>query len=103
VNNLDIQLSKEAVKWFQNEMMIKKGDHVRFFVRYGGSSPIQEGFSLGVSKDEPLEAAVTQEEEGITFYVEQNDVWYFDGHNLEVDFSEKADGPEYEYQIDEKK
>lgn len=94
---MNIQLSKDAVKWFQKEMMIKEGDHVRFFVKYGGSSPVQEGFSLGVSKDDPIDAVVTREEEGITFYVEEKDEWYFDGHNLEVDYSEKIDGPAYDY------
>ena len=94
---MDIQLSKEAVQWFQDEMLIKEGDHVRFFVRYGGSSPIQDGFSLGVSKDDPIEAAVTKEEDGITFYVEEKDVWYFDGHDLEVAYSDKSEGPSYDY------
>ncbi|KIL47841.1 HesB/YadR/YfhF family protein [Jeotgalibacillus campisalis] len=94
---MDIQLSKAAVKWFQDEMMVKEGDHVRFFVRYGGSSPIQDGFSLGVSKDDPIEAVVTTKEEGITFYVEEKDEWYFDGHNLEVEYNEQADGPAYDY------
>ncbi|MEW9502544.1 HesB/YadR/YfhF family protein [Jeotgalibacillus marinus] len=98
---MNIHISKEAQKWFQYEMMMKKGDHVRFFVRYGGSSPIQDGFSLGVSKDEPIEAVVTQEIEGIIFYIEERDLWYFDGHDLHVDYSDKADGPTYDYSKNE--
>ncbi|PPA71943.1 HesB/YadR/YfhF family protein [Jeotgalibacillus proteolyticus] len=94
---MNIQLSKEAVKWFQDEMMIKEGDHVRFFVKYGGSSKVQDGFSLGVSKDEPMEAAVTREENGITFFIEEQDVWYFDDHDLEVNYNESSDGPSYDY------
>ncbi|KIL45313.1 HesB/YadR/YfhF family protein [Jeotgalibacillus soli] len=98
---MNINLSKEAQEWFQQEMQVKKGDHVRFFVRYGGSSPIQDGFSLGVTKDEPIDAAITLEENGIVFYIEDKDVWYFDGHDLNVSYSEKYNGPQYDYSKNE--
>ncbi|WP_404409383.1 HesB/YadR/YfhF family protein [Jeotgalibacillus malaysiensis] len=94
---MNITLSDDALEWFKSEMQIEKGSHVRFFAKYGGSSVVQEGFSLGVSKDEPVEPAAETEMSGIHFFVEESDVWYFDGHDLHVAYDTKLEGPEYEY------
>ena len=82
---MEIYISDEATKWFKEEMFLENGDHIRFFVKYGGSSPVQEGFSLGMSKEEPSDiAALKKEQNGILFYIEEKDLWYFDNHNLHV-------------------
>ena len=41
--------------WFKEEMEAVPGDAIRFFARYGGASPLHEGFSLGVTKEQPDE------------------------------------------------
>ncbi|KMY53860.1 hypothetical protein AC623_07650 [Bacillus sp. FJAT-27231] len=94
---MNIQVGEKARAWFKNEMDVNQGDYVRFFVRYGGSSPLHEGFSLGVSKDEPMEIGVKSELDGAVYFIEQKDLWYFDGHDLRVNYNEKLDEPEYEY------
>ncbi|TFE03374.1 HesB/YadR/YfhF family protein [Jeotgalibacillus sp. R-1-5s-1] len=94
---MNISLSDDVIEWFKKEMQIDEGEHVRFFARYGGSSKVQEGFSLGVSKDEPVEPAAETEKSGIHFFIEEKDIWYFDGHDLNVSYSSKSDGPEYDY------
>ncbi|OCA91977.1 HesB/YadR/YfhF family protein [Pseudobacillus wudalianchiensis] len=94
---MNIQVGEKARAWFKNEMDVNQGDYVRFFVRYGGSSPLHEGFSLGVSKDEPMEIGVKSELDGVVYFIEQKDLWYFDGHDLRVNYNEKLDEPEYEY------
>ena len=94
---MNIYVTDEAVTWFKEEMMAGEGSHVRFYIRYGGSSPIQEGFSLGVSKDEPEDPGAKTETNGLTFYVESDDLWYFDGHDLHVNCENEADGPIYQY------
>ncbi|KIL48760.1 hypothetical protein KP77_19710 [Jeotgalibacillus alimentarius] len=94
---MNIIVTDDALEWFKNEMLIEEGAHVRFFAKYGGSSAVQEGFSLGVSKDEPGEPAAEAEKDGIHFFVEESDLWYFDGHDLHVSYNAKLDGPEYEY------
>lgn len=50
---MNLHINEEALKWYKDELDLKKGDQVRFFVRYGGCGNVQKGFSLGVSKDEP--------------------------------------------------
>ena len=35
--------------------------------------------------------------DGIIFYVEESDLWYFNGHDLHVDYDEKKDELEFKY------
>ena len=58
---MKIILSNEALLWFKEEMEAVPGDAIRFFARYGGSSSIQAGFSLGVTKEQPDEVAIETE------------------------------------------
>ncbi|OXS79993.1 HesB/YadR/YfhF family protein [Domibacillus enclensis] len=94
---MNITVTTDAKKWFKEEMQVKSGEAVRFYVRYGGSSPLHDGFSLGVAKDEPAEPAVSIVEDGITFFVEEKDIWYFDGHDLQVNYNESLQEPHYDY------
>lgn len=94
---MKITVTNEALEWFKNELMLKPGDNVRFFVRYGGHSTIQEGFSLGMNMDRPKEAAVQTEKEGITFFIESEDTWYFKDLDLKIVLNEKKQEIEFEY------
>lgn len=92
---MKIALDKEALNWFKREFDLNRGDTVRFFARYGGETTIHPGFSLGVSLDSPVKAAVSTELDGILFYVENEDVWYLDGQDLMVLFDEPDDSIAY--------
>ena len=87
----------QAFQWYKEELQLQRGDLVRFFARYGGCSTVQKGFSLGVHKEKPIDAAVTLEIDGITFFIEQNDTWYFDGRDLYIEFDEKQNEPVFTY------
>ncbi|MCM3743099.1 HesB/YadR/YfhF family protein [Sporosarcina luteola] len=82
---MKIVLSDDARRWFEEEMEAQTGDYIKFFARYGGSSQLHEGFSLGVMKEVPDELAVETERDGVHFYIEQRDYWFFDEHDLHVD------------------
>lgn len=94
---MKIVLSNEAMAWFKEEMETTSGEYIRFYARYGGSSQLHEGFSLGVTKEEPMELAVELIEENIHFYIEERDVWYFDGHDLHVNIDSKLKELSYSY------
>ncbi|MDQ0214046.1 uncharacterized protein YneR [Oikeobacillus pervagus] len=94
---MNIILSDRAFQWFKNEMEAKKGDFIRFYARYGGASPLHEAFSLGVNKEEPFEIGTKLEYEGITFFIEENDLWFFDEHDLHVQYCDKLDELEFHY------
>lgn len=94
---MEIKLTDRAAEWFESELFLHTGDFVRFYVRYGGSSPIQQGFSLGVNKEEPMDPGIEMNKNGITYFIETRDIWYFDEYDLHVDYDEKQDEPIYEY------
>lgn len=95
---MNIAITEPALKWYQNEMEIKTGDHLRFYVRLGGCSTVQSGFSLGVTKEKPKEAGAQAEIDGIIFYVESEDLWYFDGHDLTVDMDKETETITFHYE-----
>ncbi|MBU8907402.1 HesB/YadR/YfhF family protein [Desertibacillus haloalkaliphilus] len=95
---MKITITEPALKWFEEEMDIEKGEFIRFFARYGGDSSVQQGFSLGVTKESPKEAAATLDVNGYTFFIESDDLWYFDNHDLHVKYSRKTNSITYDYQ-----
>ncbi|WP_147803200.1 HesB/YadR/YfhF family protein [Alkalicoccus halolimnae] len=95
---MKLHITEEAVKWFQNEVEVDEGDTIKFFAKYGGSSPIQSGFSIGFEPNEsPITTGVSTEIKGITFYVEEADLWYFDGNDLTVAYDDDSGEIVFEY------
>jgi len=93
---MNITISNEAVEWYIDEMDLKNGNFVRFYARYGGSSQIQKGFSLGISTEEPDQIGTKTTLNGITFYIEEKDLWYFDEHDLHIAFNPTLKEPEFQ-------
>ena len=50
-----ITITEQAIKWFKEEMELKSGEHIRFYSKFYGTSPVQEMYSLGFTKDEPID------------------------------------------------
>ncbi|MBD1379349.1 HesB/YadR/YfhF family protein [Metabacillus arenae] len=94
---MKITISEKAFNWYKDELSLNSDDNVRFFVRYGGCSTVQKGFSLGVAKDEPEEIGSDVNLNGIKFFVEDSDIWYFDGQDLFVDFDEELMEPSFDF------
>lgn len=94
---MKIILTDAALNWFHTEMEVQQGDYVRFYARYGGSSPFHEGFSLGMNRELPHEIGVETIVDGVHFYIERNDEWFFNEHDLHVGVNEKLDELAYAY------
>ncbi|GLC89038.1 HesB/YadR/YfhF family protein [Lysinibacillus piscis] len=94
---MDITLTEKALQWFKEEMEVAHGDTIRFYARYGGSSPFHEGFSLGMTREEPIEIGVQTVVDGVTYYIEAKDIWFFNNHNLHVDVNVTIDELQYDY------
>ena len=94
---MKIIIDEQSVAWYREELDLGDGDSIRFFPRYGEYSPIQSGFSLGISPEPAKEAKALTEKGGLSFFVEEDDLWYFDGHDLEVQFDEKKAEPAFHY------
>lgn len=95
---MKIVLSDEALDWFKEEMAVVSGNSIQFFARYGGASPLHEGFSLGVRMEEPDEPAVVTEVEGVRYYIERRDEWYFANHDLHVNVNPNVHELTYTYE-----
>lgn len=95
---MKLQITDAAAKWFKEEAEFEQGDLVKFFPKFYGKSPVQECYSLGFTRDsESHDIAVREEAEGIIFYIERDDLWYFDGHDLQVDYNKDIDELQYIY------
>ncbi|WP_155591293.1 HesB/YadR/YfhF family protein [Lysinibacillus cavernae] len=94
---MNIALTVKALQWFKQEMEVEPGDTIRFYARYGGSSPFHEGFSLGMTREEPIDIGVQTVVEGVTYYIDEKDLWFFNDHNLHVDVDASKDELHYEY------
>lgn len=94
---MEIVISKAAIEWFKSGMGLIKGDRLRFYAQLYGSSPVQQGFSLAFAKEDPINIVASTELDGIIFFVEETDLWYFDGHDLHVDYHKKEDDLEFKY------
>lgn len=94
---MKITLTDTALEWFKEEMEVKKGDTIRFYARYGGSSLFHEGFSLGMTREEPIQIGVQTIVDGVIYYIEDQDLWFFNEHNLHVDVDPTIDELQYNY------
>lgn len=95
---MKIVISNEAIRWFQEEMDVESGDSIQFFARYGGCSPLHEGFSIGLRKAEPDDIAVEMEQAGVRFYIEERDKWFFAEHDLHVNVDQDVNELVYTYE-----
>jgi uncharacterized protein YneR len=94
---MEIVISEAAIEWFKSSIGLRKGDHLRFYAQLYGSSPVQKGYTLGFAKEKPINIVASTEIEGIIFFVEEADLWYFDGHDLHVEYYKKEDDLEFKY------
>ena len=96
---MNIHLSEQAIRWFEQEMDVTSGDYIKFYARYGGSCKLHDGFSMGLTKEEPDELAVENVVNGVHYYVEERDVWFFDGHDLHIDIDSSRDELSFDYLV----
>jgi uncharacterized protein YneR len=95
---VEIVIKDRAMDWFKQEMEVEIGDSIRFYARYGGSSPFHEAFSLGMNREQPHQVGLSTEIDGILFYIEQDDLWFFNDHSLIVSVDAQMDELTYSYE-----
>jgi uncharacterized protein YneR len=77
-------MSEETAEYIIKDLQAVAGNKIRFFVRLGGCSTAQEGFSLGINKDTPKHPAVVLDRQNHEFFIEEEDEWFFDQKDLTV-------------------
>ncbi|SDX22416.1 Uncharacterized protein YneR [Marininema mesophilum] len=96
---MGIEITPTALHWFQRELSLGEGDALRFDVRYDDSLSIgrnPNGFSLRLTVEKPRHPGLQTVEEGITFFIEEDELWFLDGNDLRVDYDEQEDELLYE-------
>lgn len=89
---MKIEVTDSASKWFQQEMGLGNGNGVRFYGKVYGKTPVHDGFSLALTRDDDPEKVYTKtNKDGINYFVDEDDRWFFKGYDLKVDFYPKKD------------
>lgn len=83
-----IKIENNAYTWFESEFDVPKPFSIRLYPQYAGFGEKNKGFSLAFSLEEPNLAESKQEINGITFFVESNDTWFFDEIDVSIQFCE---------------
>lgn len=97
---MKINLSDEAIKWFETKFPLHEGEAVRFFGKTYGKTEVHDGFSLGMQLDNPEKnqdiVAIT-EINGRKYFTTREDEWFFNGYNLEITLDEALNEPRYSF------
>jgi uncharacterized protein YneR len=73
-----ISIDERAATWFKKEYEMQKPFTIRLYPQYAGFGEKHKGYSLAFSAELPSNAGYAKDINGITFYVEGNDVWFFE-------------------------
>lgn len=84
VTTMNVTITPEAARFYNHEVLLGKDQPLRLFVRVGGVG--SGGFSVGVSKESPTSNCYQTTVEGITFFITEDDAWYFEG--MTIDYNE---------------
>ncbi|WP_192987092.1 HesB/YadR/YfhF family protein [Carnobacterium mobile] len=94
---MKIELTPAAIEWFENEVGVSPESGVRFLGKVYGKTNVHEGFSVGMAVGQPEDALVKEEINGVLYFIEKNDEWFFSGYDLQVDFNAEKDEPIYTF------
>ncbi|WP_216829577.1 iron-sulfur cluster biosynthesis family protein [Alkalihalobacterium elongatum] len=81
---MNISITSAAARFYKQEVLLGEDQPLRLFVRVGGVG--SGGFSVGISKEKPTHNSYHTTVEGITFFITEDDAWYFEG--MTIDYNE---------------
>lgn len=94
---MKLTITPRAQQWFKEEVGVTSDSGIRFYGKIYGKTDVHEGFSIAMSVEEPDQPLVKEEIEGITYFIEETDDWFFKGYDLLVDYDEDKDEPKYNF------
>lgn len=92
---MKITITPKALAWFKDELEVPENHGVRFFGKVYGKTEVHDGFSVGMSVETPEKPIAETTEEGLLFFADEADEWFFKGYDLTVDYDEKLGEPKY--------
>lgn len=94
---MKLTITPEAQAWFKREIVFTEGQGIKFYGKVYGKTQIHDGFSVGMAVDTPESPLIEVEVNGMIFFIEQADDWFFKGYDLVVDYDSELDEPKYEF------
>lgn len=95
---MKIEITEAASNWFKNELGLTDNLGVHFSGKVYGKTEVHEGFSVGMAVEEPGSSVLASTEiDGVTYFVNEEDDWFFNGYDLQVDYDPKRDEPVYHF------
>jgi len=83
-----LSVDKKAFHWFSDEFEIKVPSNIRLFPQYAGFGQKHKGYSLAFSVETPVNAGYSQRMDELTFFIEENDRWFFEDTKTYLYFDE---------------
>lgn len=93
---MKLEITNEAAHWYKKELHLTDKEQIRLFVRFGDGGNIP-GFSLGIRVSEPMKVLTSQEVDGIYFFIEEDDAWYFEDTDLRIELDQNLHEPRFRY------
>ncbi|MCI5775547.1 MAG: iron-sulfur cluster biosynthesis protein [Aerococcus sp.] len=95
---MNISLTENAMKFFKDEMGLGEGQGVRFTSKVYGKTEVHEGLSVALRVETPNDNVLgLTTVDGIQFFTDKNDDWFFNGYDLEVDYDNEKGEPLYHF------
>lgn len=94
---MKIEISEKAQKWFEEEVGVTEESGVRFLGKVYGKTEVHEGFSIGMEVTKPVEPIAQTTHNGITYFAEKQDEWFFNGYDLEIEYDAEKEEPIYHF------
>lgn len=95
---MKITVSENAHKWFINEVGVEKGQAVRFYGKVYGSTEVHDNFSVAMQVTQPSNDPLAKVSiDGITYFTEKSDDWFFNGYDFEIEYVEEIDEIKYHF------
>ncbi|WP_086315644.1 hypothetical protein A5821_003147 [Enterococcus sp. 7F3_DIV0205] len=94
---MELTITPRAQQWFKDEVGVTSDSGIRFYGKIYGKTDVHEGFSIAMSVEAPDQPLVKEVIDGITYFIEETDDWFFKGYDLLVDYDEEKEEPQYKF------
>lgn len=98
---MKLTITPNAQNWFKKEIGPTQETGIRFYGKIYGKTEVHDGFSIAMSVESPEEPIIKEQIDGITYFIEETDDWFFKGYDLLVDYDAEMDEPIYKFEANQ--
>lgn len=92
---MTLTVHDQALAWFKEEVLSDDMNHIRLFAKYGGETNKHVNMSVGIQVARPEHPYRSYHIDGIDFYIEDVDAWFFNDDIIYIDYNPKLKEPVY--------